>query len=186
MKLIYSSSNEQMTYQGYSVFTNPYKLQLHALFSDHDIYSLDSVHKQDARYRRAADLHWHPLAGSWIFFLCFNYNNNTLKTSCSGEDVQESSRISSISFILTEIHILKVGLPFREMFSSCNTFQLHLLDSLVPDTDKIPETVRIPVLQRAVQKNHDLRQIHVLDSVWSSKTGCTGNFTLEVYYDMLT
>ena len=33
----------------------------------------------------------------------------------------------------------------------------HLLDSLVPYTDKIPETVRITFLQRAVQKNHDLR-----------------------------
>ena len=58
-------------------------------------------------------------------------------------------------------------------------------DSLVPDTDKIPETVRITFLQRAVQQNHDLRQIHVLDSVWRSKTGSTGKFTFEVYYDLL-
>ena len=34
---------------------------------------------------------------------------------------------------------------------------LRLLDSLVPDTDKIPETVRITFLQRAVQQNHVLR-----------------------------
>ena len=47
--------------------------------------------------------------------------------------------------------------------------KLRLLDSLVPDTDKIPETVIITFLQRAVQKNHDLRQIHALDSVWRSK-----------------
>ena len=40
--------------------------------------------------------------------------------------------------------------------------KLRLLNSLVPDTDKIPETVRITFLQRAVQQNHDLRQIHVL------------------------
>ena len=52
--------------------------------------------------------------------------------------------------------------------------KLRLLDSLVTDTDKIPETVRITFLQRAVQQNHDLRQIHVLDSVWRSKTGSTG------------
>ena len=62
--------------------------------------------------------------------------------------------------------------------------KLRLLDSLVPDTDKIPETVRITFLQRAVQQNHDLRQIHVLDSVWRSKTGSTGKFTFEVYYDL--
>ena len=60
-----------------------------------------------------------------------------------------------------------------------------MLDSLVPDTDKLPETVRITFLQRAVQQNHDLRQIHVLDSVWRSKTGSTGHFTFEVYYDLL-
>ena len=60
-----------------------------------------------------------------------------------------------------------------------------MLDSLVPDTDKIPETVRITFLQRAVQQNHDLRQIHVHDSVWRSKTGSTGKFTFEVYYDLL-
>ena len=63
--------------------------------------------------------------------------------------------------------------------------KLHLLDSLVPGTDKIPKTVRITFLQRAVQKNHDLRWIHVLDSVWRSKTGSTGKFTFEVYYDLL-
>ena len=60
-----------------------------------------------------------------------------------------------------------------------------MLESLVPDTDKIPETVRITFLQRAVQQNNDLRQIHVLDSVSRSKTGSTGKFTLEVYYDLI-
>ena len=67
--------------------------------------------------------------------------------------------------------------PFKE--------KLRLLDSLLPDTDKIPETVRITFLQRAVQQNHDLRQIHVLGSMWRSKTGSTGKFTFEVYYDLL-
>ena len=59
------------------------------------------------------------------------------------------------------------------------------MDSFVPDTDKIPETVRITFLQRALQKNNDLRQIHVLDSVWRCKTGSTGKSTFEVYYDLL-
>ena len=63
--------------------------------------------------------------------------------------------------------------------------KLRLLDSLVHDTDKIPETVRITFLQRAVQQNHDLRKIHVLDSVWRSKTGSTGKFSFAVYYDLL-
>ena len=60
-----------------------------------------------------------------------------------------------------------------------------MLDSLVPDTDKIPETVGITFLQRAGQQNHDLRQIHVLDSVWRSKTGSMGKFTFKLYYDFL-
>ena len=47
--------------------------------------------------------------------------------------------------------------------------QLRLLDSLVPDIDKLPDNVRDTFLQRAVQQNHDLRQIHVLDSVCRSK-----------------
>ena len=63
--------------------------------------------------------------------------------------------------------------------------KLRLLDSLVPDTDKTPETVRIFFLQRAVQQNHDLRQIHVLDSVWRSKTGSIEKFIFEVCYDLL-
>ena len=60
-----------------------------------------------------------------------------------------------------------------------------MLDSLVPDTDKIQETVRITFLHRVVQQNHDLRQIHFLDSVWRSKTRSTGKLTFEVYYDFL-
>ena len=58
-------------------------------------------------------------------------------------------------------------------------------DSLAPNTDKIPETVRITFFQRAVQQNHDLNQIHILDSVWRSKTGSTEKFTFEVYYNLL-
>ena len=49
----------------------------------------------------------------------------------------------------------------------------------------IPETVRITFLQRALEKNHGLRQNPVLDSVWRSKTGSTGQFTFEVYDDLL-
>ena len=63
--------------------------------------------------------------------------------------------------------------------------KLHSLDRLVIDTDKIPGMVRIPFLQRADQKNHDLRQIHVFDSVRRSKTGSTGKFTFEVYCELL-
>ena len=55
----------------------------------------------------------------------------------------------------------------------------RLLDRLVPDTHKLSQTVRITFLQSAVQQNHDLRQIHVLDSVWRSKTGQTGQFTFQ-------
>ena len=60
-----------------------------------------------------------------------------------------------------------------------------MLDSLVPDTDKLPDNVRVTFLHREVQQNHDPRQIHVLDSVWRSKTGSTGKIPFEVYYHVL-
>ena len=63
--------------------------------------------------------------------------------------------------------------------------KLRLLDSLVPISDQLPETTRITFLQRAVQQNHDLRQIHVMDSVWRFKTESTDTLTFETYYNLL-
>ena len=62
--------------------------------------------------------------------------------------------------------------------------KLRLLDSLVPVSDQLPETTRITVLQRAVQQNHDLRQIHVMDSVWRFKTDSTEALTFDTYYNL--
>ena len=86
---------------------------------------------------------------------------------------------------ITNLSLTDSWKGMTRQFLSHSKEKLRLLDSHVPDTDKNPETVRIPFLQRAVQQNHDLRQIHVLDSVWGSKTGSTGKFTFEVYYDLL-
>ena len=63
--------------------------------------------------------------------------------------------------------------------------KLRLLDSLVPVSDQLPETTRITFLQRAVQQNQDLRQIHVMDSVWRFKTESTEALTFETYYNLL-
>ena len=63
--------------------------------------------------------------------------------------------------------------------------KLRLLDSLVPVSDQLPEITRITFLQRAVQQNHDLRQIHVMDSVWRFKTDSTEALTFETYYNLL-
>ena len=63
--------------------------------------------------------------------------------------------------------------------------KLRLLDSLVPVSDQLPEISRITFLQRAVQQNHDLRQIHVMDSVWRFKTESTDTLTFETYYNLL-
>ena len=59
--------------------------------------------------------------------------------------------------------------------------KLRLLDSLVPVSDQLPETTRLTFLQRAVQQNHDLRQIHVMDSVWRFKTDSTEALTFDTY-----
>ena len=63
--------------------------------------------------------------------------------------------------------------------------KLRLLDSLVPVSDQLPETTRLTFLQRAVQQNHDLRQIHVMDSVWRFKTDSTQALTFDTYYNLL-
>ena len=63
--------------------------------------------------------------------------------------------------------------------------KLRLLDSLVPVSDQLPETTRITFLQRAVQQNHELRQIHVMDFVWRFKTDSTDTLTFETYYNLL-
>ena len=63
--------------------------------------------------------------------------------------------------------------------------KLRLLDSLVPVSDQLPETTRITYLQRAVQQNHDLRQIHVMDSVWRFKTDSTDALTFDTYNNLL-
>ena len=60
-----------------------------------------------------------------------------------------------------------------------------MLDSLVPVSDQLPETTSLTFLQRAVQQNHDLRQIHVMDSVWRFKTESTDTLTFETYYNLL-
>ena len=63
--------------------------------------------------------------------------------------------------------------------------KLRLLDSLVPVSDQLPETTRITFLQRVVQQNHDLRQIHVMDSVWRFKTDSTEALTFDTYYNLI-
>ena len=63
--------------------------------------------------------------------------------------------------------------------------KLRLLDSLVPVSDQLPETTRITFLQMAVQQNHDLRQIHVMDAVWRFKTDSTDALTFDTYYNLL-
>ena len=63
--------------------------------------------------------------------------------------------------------------------------KLRLDDSLVPVSDQLPGTTRLTFLQRAVQQNRDLRQIHVMDSVWRFKTDSTEALTFDTYYNLL-
>ena len=86
---------------------------------------------------------------------------------------------------ITNLKLTDTWTDTTRQFLSQFKEKLRLLASLVPDSDKIPETVRITFLQGAVQQNHDLRQIHVLDSMHRSKTGATGKFAFEVYYNLL-
>ena len=93
--------------------------------------------------------------------------------------------VANLTTYITNLSLTDSWKGTTRLFLSHFKEKLRLLDSLVPDTDKLPETVRITFLQRAVQQNYGLRQIHVLDSARRSKTGSTGQFTFEVYYDLL-
>ena len=99
-------------------------------------------------------------------------------------DVTQHEVVTLTTYI-TNLNLTDSWKGTTRQFLSHFKEKLKLLDSLVPDTDTIPETVRITFLQRAAQQNHDLRQIHVLDSMWRSKTGFTRKLTFEVYYDLL-
>ena len=88
--------------------------------------------------------------------------------------------VVTLTTYITNLSLTDIWKGTTRQFLNHFKEKLRLVDSLVPDTDKIPVAVRITFLQRAVQKNHDLRQIHVVDSVWRSKTGSTGKFTFEV------
>ena len=72
----------------------------------------------------------------------------------------------------------------RQFFSHFKE-KLRLLDSLVPVSDQLPDTTRMKFLQRAVQQNHDIRQIHVMDSVWRIKTDSTDALTFDTSYNLL-
>ena len=89
--------------------------------------------------------------------------------------------------LTTDITILTINDSWKgtvRQFLSHFKEKLRLLDSLVPVSDQLPETTRITFLQRAVQQNHDVRQIHVMDSVWRFKTDSTDALTFDTYYNL--
>ena len=96
---------------------------------------------------------------------------------CTQSNVTQHEVVTLTTYI-TNLSLTDSWKGTNRQFLSHFKEELRLLDSLVSDTDKIPEPVRITFLQRAVQQNYDIRQIHVLDSVWRSKTGSTGKFTI--------
>ena len=101
--------------------------------------------------------------------------------------VSSFHRVSSVHGLVLGCLLCASFIAGTKVFGGLGNFKekLRLLDSLVPDTDKLPETVRITFLKEAVQQNPDLRQIHVLDSLCKYKEGSTGQLSLELYYDLL-
>ena len=90
--------------------------------------------------------------------------------------------------LTTEINNLTLNDSWKgtvRQFLSHFKENLRLLDGLVPVSDQLPEITRLTFLQRAVQQNHDLRQIHVMDSVWRFKTDSTEALTFDTYYNLL-
>ena len=88
----------------------------------------------------------------------------------------------TLSLLISDITNLIINDSWKgtvRQFLSHFKEKLRLLDSLVPVSHQLPEITRITLLQRAVQQNHDLRQIHVMDSVWRFKTESTDNLLLR-------
>ena len=56
------------------------------------------------------------------------------------------------------------------------------MDSLVEQSNKIPETTHIGFLQQAVQSVPDLYKVHVMDMGWHQKTGLSLHY--QSYYDL--
>ena len=63
--------------------------------------------------------------------------------------------------------------------------KLHLLDSLAEESDNIPKTTCIVFLPQGVESIPDLRQVHVMDTVWHQKTGSLGTCSYQNYDDLL-
>ena len=101
--------------------------------------------------------------------------------------VSSFHRVSSVHGLVLGCLLFASFIAGTKVFGGLGNFKekLRLLDSLVPDTDKLPETVRITFLKEAVQQNPDLRQIHVLDSLCKYKERSTGQLTFELYFDLL-
>ena len=64
--------------------------------------------------------------------------------------------VATLTTYITNLSLTDSWKGTTRQFLSHFKEKLRLLVSLVPDTDKIPETVRIAFLQRAVQQNHYL------------------------------
>ena len=65
--------------------------------------------------------------------------------------------VVTLTTYITNLNISDSWKGTTRLFLSHLKEKLRLPVSLVPDTDKIPETVRITFLQKVVQQNHALR-----------------------------
>ena len=63
--------------------------------------------------------------------------------------------------------------------------KLHLLDSLVEESNKNPQTTHIVFLLQAVESIPDLCQVCIMATVWHQKTGSSRTLSCQSYYDLL-
>ena len=67
---------------------------------------------------------------------------------------------------ITNLRLTDTWKAATQQFLTYFKKKLCLLDSLVEESDKIPETTCIVFLQQAVKSIPDLCQVHVMDTVW--------------------
>ena len=73
------------------------------------------------------------------------------------QSIVAQHKVVTLTTYITNLSLTDSWKGTTRQFLSHFKEKLRLLDSLVPDTDKIPDIVRITFLQSAVQQNHDLR-----------------------------
>ena len=85
---------------------------------------------------------------------------------------------------ITNLRLTDTWKGMTQQFLSLLKEKLHLLDSLLEESDKLPETTCIVFHQQAVESIPDLQHVSIMDTVWHQKTGSFGTLSYQSHFDL--